>query len=208
MSPVIAYLLCALAGYLLGSISTGILVAGKSGHDIRKEGSRNTGASNALRVLGIKGGLLTFLGDFAKATLAVLLGKWLANHFIGPDAAKYGGMIGALFVVLGHNWPVFFGFKGGKGIACSTAILLILFPWQGAVAVAVCVLVIWLTRYISLGSMTMLLVFFVLLAFTEPPFWPNGVWALALLCLGVYRHRSNIQRLKNGTENKIGQRTK
>jgi glycerol-3-phosphate acyltransferase PlsY len=70
------------------------------------------------------------------------------------------------------------------------------------------VLVIWLTRYISLGSMTMLLVFFVLLAFTEPPFWPNGVWALALLCLGVYRHRSNIQRLKNGTENKIGQRTK
>jgi len=207
MSPVIVYLLCALIGYLLGSVSTGILVAGKSGHDIRKEGSHNTGASNALRVLGIKGGALTFLGDFLKAALAVLIGKWLANRFIGPEAAQFGGMVGALFVVLGHNWPVFFGFKGGKGIACSTAILLILFPWQGAVAVALCVLVIWLTRYISLGSMTMLFVFFILMAVTQP-FWPTAVWALALLCLAVYRHRSNIQRLKNGTENKIGQRTK
>ncbi len=207
MSPVIVYLLCALIGYLLGSVSTGILVAGKSGHDIRKEGSHNTGASNALRVLGIKGGTLTFLGDFLKAALAVLIGKWLANRFIGAEAAQFGGMVGALFVVLGHNWPVFFGFKGGKGIACSTAILLILFPWQGAVAVALCVLVIWLTKYISLGSMTMLFVFFILMAVTQP-FWPTAVWALALLCLAVYRHRSNIQRLKNGTENKIGQRTK
>ena len=208
MSPVIVYALGAVIGYLLGSISTGILVSKGSGHDIRKEGSHNTGASNALRVLGIKGGALTFLGDFAKATVAVLAGKWLAGHFIGPEAALYGGMVGALFVVLGHNWPVFFGFKGGKGIACSTAIVLLMFPWQGAVAVALCLLVIWLTRYISLGSMTMLFVFFVLLTITEPPFWPTGVWALALLILAVYRHRSNIERLRNGTENKIGQRTK
>ena len=192
---IIRCILCAVIGYLLGSFSTGILVARKEGHDIRAEGSHNTGASNALRVLGLKGGALTFIGDFIKAVLAVVIGLLLAG--------KNGGMLGGLFVVLGHNWPVFFGFQGGKGIACSTAVLLILFPWQGLVAGALCLLVIYFTRYISLGSLTMLTVFFLLLLFTEP-FWPAALWALALLILGVYRHRSNIQRLRNGTENKIG----
>ena len=196
---IIRYLLSALIGYLLGSISTGILVSTKQGRDIRKEGSHNTGASNALRVLGLKGGALTFLGDFFKAALAVGIGLWLGG--------KNGGMLGGLFVVLGHNWPVFFGFQGGKGIACSTAVLLILFPWQGAVAALICLGVIALTKYISLGSMTMLAVFFLLIAFTQP-FWPAAVWALALLILGVVRHKGNIERLRNGTENKIGQKTK
>lgn len=196
---IVRYLLSALIGYLLGSISTGILVSAKQGRDIRKEGSHNTGASNALRVLGLKGGALTFLGDFCKAALAVGIGLWLSG--------KNGGMLGGLFVVLGHNWPVFFGFRGGKGIACSTAVLLILFPWQGAVAALICLGVIALTKYISLGSMTMLAVFFLLIAFTQP-FWPAAVWALALLILGVIRHKSNIERLRNGTENKIGKKAK
>lgn len=196
---ILSLIICALVGYLLGSISTGILVAEKSGHNIREEGSHNTGASNALRVLGLKGGALTFLGDFLKATIAVLAGKWIAG--------LYGGMVGGLFVVIGHNWPLLFDFKGGKGIACSTAVLPLLFPWQGLVAIALCVLVIYLTRYISLGSLTMLAVFFVLIAITQP-FWPHAVWALCLLALGVYRHRSNLERLRNGTENKLGQKAK
>ena len=196
---IIRYILCALFGYLLGSISTGILVSNRAGHDIRAEGSHNTGASNALRVLGLKGGAITFLGDFLKAALAVLAGKLLAG--------MNGGMLAGLFVVLGHNWPIFFGFQGGKGIACSTAVLLILYPWQGAVAALICILVIWIWRYISVGSLTMLTVFAVLMILTEP-FWPTAVWALCLLALGVYRHRSNLERLKNGTENKIGQKAK
>ncbi|MBR1585034.1 MAG: glycerol-3-phosphate 1-O-acyltransferase PlsY [Clostridia bacterium] len=196
---IIRYLLCALIAYLLGSISTGILIAGKSGHDIRKEGSHNTGASNALRILGLKGGALTFLGDFLKAALAVTAGLLIAQ--------RNGGLIAGLFVVLGHNWPVFFGFQGGKGIACSTAVLLILYPWQGAAAALICLAVIAVTKYISVGSLTMLTVFFILLIFTEP-FWPVAVWALVLLILGVYRHRGNIERLRNGTENKIGQKPK
>lgn len=193
------FLLCAVAGYLLGSISTGILVARKEGHDIRAEGSHNTGASNALRILGLKGGALTFAGDFLKAALAVLLGRAIAG--------LQGGMAAGLFVVLGHNWPVFFGFQGGKGIACSTAVLLILFPWQGLIGGALCLIVIYFTRYISLGSLTMLSVFALLLIITQP-FWPQGVWALLLLALGVYRHRANLERLKNGTENKIGHKAK
>jgi len=196
---IVRYLLCAVIGYLLGSISTGILVSQRTGHNLRQEGSHNTGASNALRVLGIKGGALTFLGDFLKAALSVTAGLLIAG--------QYGGMIGGLCVILGHNWPVFFGFQGGKGIACSTAVLLILFPWQGAVAVLLCLLVIYKWRYISAGSLTMLTVFFLLLLFTQP-FWPYAVWALILMLLGFYRHRGNLERLRNGTENKIGQKAK
>ncbi len=193
------YLLCALIAYLLGSISTGILLSRPTGHNLRKEGSGNTGASNALRVLGLKYGTLVFLGDACKAAAAVLIGRWISG--------QEGAMVAGLFVVLGHNWPVFFGFQGGKGIACSVAVLLLTFFWQGAVAGLICLAVIYFTRYISLGSMTMLLVFFLLMLLTQP-FWPAAVWAFALLILGVYRHRSNIERLRNGTENKIGQKTK
>ena len=92
---IVRYLLCAVIAYLLGSISTGILVSSHAGHNIREEGSHNTGASNALRVLGVKGGAITFLGDFLKAALAVLMGKLLAG--------MNGGMLAGLFVVLGHN---------------------------------------------------------------------------------------------------------
>ena len=193
----IKLLLCLVIGYLLGSFSTGILVANKEGHDIRAEGSHNTGASNALRILGLKGGALTFLGDFLKAALAVIAGLLIGG--------TYCGMLGGLGAVLGHNWPLFFGFKGGKGIACSTAVLLILFPWQGAVAAIACLLVIYFTRYISVGSLTMLSVFFLLMLFSMG-FWPYGAWAFLLLALGVYRHRSNLQRLRDGTENKLGKK--
>lgn len=193
------YILVAIAAYLLGSFSTGILVATRQGHDIRNEGSKNTGASNALRVLGIKGGALVFLGDFIKATIAVLIGHWVIG--------RNGAMLGGLCVVLGHNWPVFFGFKGGKGIACSAAIVVFTFWWQGLIAIVICLAVIYFTRYISLGSMTMLAVFFLLVTLTAG-IWPFGVWAFTLLALGVWRHRANIQRLKDGCENKIGQKAK
>ncbi len=196
---ILKYILCAVIAYLLGSFSTGILVASRQGHDIRSEGSKNTGASNALRVLGLKGGAIVFLGDFIKASLAVGIGHLL----LGLN----GAMVAGLFVVLGHNWPVFFGFKGGKGIACSAAILVFTFFWQGLVAIVICLAVIYFTRYISLGSLTMLSLFFLLVSVTAG-FWPFGVWALVLALLGFWRHRSNLQRLKNGTENKIGQKAK
>ncbi len=199
MIEILKYLLVAIAAYLLGSFSTGILVANKLGHDIRSEGSKNTGASNALRVLGLKGGAIVFLGDFIKASIAVMIGHLL----LGMN----GAIVGGLCVVLGHNWPIFFGFKGGKGIACSAAIVLLTFWWQGLIAIVICLAVIYFTRYISLGSMTMLFIFFILVTITAG-IWPFGLWAFVLLALGVWRHRANIERLKNGTENKIGQKAK
>lgn len=188
------WLVCALAAYLLGSISFGIIYARRKGHDIRSEGSHNTGASNALRVVGVKTGLLTFVSDVLKAVAAILLGKWLLG--------EYGGMLAGLFVIIGHNWPVFFQFKGGKGIACSCAVLVLNFPLYGAIAIGLCLIVIAVTRFISLGSMTMLVSFAVMLLCTKP-FIPYGLWGLLIAALGIWRHRTNIQRLIQGRENKI-----
>ena len=191
---ILRYIICAVIAYLLGSISSGILLTRNSGHDIRKEGSGNTGASNALRVFGVRTGLITFICDILKAVAAVLIGKALAG--------EYGGMLSGLFVIIGHNWPVFFGFKGGKGIACSCAVVLLNFPIPGAIAIALCIAAIALTRYISVGSMLLLVSYAVILCFTKP-FWPHGVWAIVLAVMAIARHHGNIRRLLNGTENKL-----
>ena len=191
---ILRYIICAVAAYLLGSISFGILLTKNSGHDIRKEGSGNTGASNALRVFGLRTGLVTFICDILKAVIAVLLGKALAG--------EYGGMLAGLFVIIGHNWPLFFGFKGGKGISCSCAVVLLNFPGPGAIAIAICIAAIAITRYISVGSMLLLISYAVILCITRP-FWPHGVWAIVLAVMAVARHHGNIRRLLNGTENKL-----
>ncbi len=190
---IIKYILCAVIAYLIGSISTGVLLSKPKGQDIRTQGSKNSGATNALRVMGLKIGLLTFIGDCVKAIIAVLLGKWIGG--------EYGALLAGLFVVLGHNWPVFFNFKGGKGISCSCAVMVILFPLQGLIACAICALIIYLTKYVSLGSMAMLTVFALMLLFIKP-FFPYGIWAILIAALGIYRHKANIGRLLSGTENK------
>ena len=191
---ILRYIICAAAAYLLGSISFGILLTKNSGHDIRKEGSGNTGASNALRVFGLRTGLVTFICDILKAVISVLLGKALAG--------EYGGMLAGLFVIIGHNWPLFFGFKGGKGISCSCAVVLLNFPGPGAIAIAICIAAIAITRYISVGSMLLLISYAVILCVIKP-FWPHGVWAIVLAVMAVARHHGNIKRLLNGTENKL-----
>ena len=113
-------------------------------------------------------------------------------------------MVGGLFAILGHNWPVFFSFKGGKGVACSAAVIFFVSPLWGIIAIAVCVTAIALTRYISLGSMLMLLTYMVLMMIAHPGQWFVYAFTAALFILVVVRHRANIGRLLNGTENKIG----
>ncbi len=205
MKEVLLTVAVAVIGYLLGTISTGILISNRAGVNIRDAGSKNTGASNVLRVLGVRRGILTFLGDALKAVLACLAGSLLL-----PGAtfgiAWFGVMVGGLFVIIGHNWPCFFHFQGGKGIAASTAVILFVDPLAGGIAIAACVLVIFWKRYISLGSLTMLAVFLVLTVALHSSEWFACVFAAVLLILGVVRHRSNITRLLNGTENKIGRK--
>ena len=187
-------MLCAVIGYFMGCFSTGIILGDMAKIDIRKYGSKSTGTTNVIRVMGFKMGLMTFIGDFIKAVIAILLGMMIG----GRD----GGLIAGLFSVIGHNWPVFYGFKGGKGIACSTAVLLLNVPLEGAISAAIAISVIYLSRYVSLGSLSLLFSAAVILPFTRG-LWPVGAWALLLFIFAVYRHRTNIQRLMRGTESKF-----
>ena len=180
--------------YLIGSFSPGIFFSALKGHDIRQEGSKSSGATNVTRIMGVSYGFLTFISDILKAAIALLIAKMIA----GID----GAMLAGIFTVLGHNWPIYYQFRGGKGVACSVAILVLICPLEGLIACAAAVLVIALTRYVSLGSLTLLAVAAILINILRS-FDPFGFWSLLFLFLGIYQHRTNIVRLLNGKENRF-----
>ena len=207
MREILLSIAVALIAYLLGCVSTGLLIANKAGVNIRDLGSKNTGASNVLRVMGLKSGVITFVGDFLKATLACWIGSLLLpGSSLGIEG--FGKMLAGLFVIAGHNWPVFFGFKGGKGVSSSVAVVFFADPLWGGISILACVAVIALTRYISLGSLTMFLCYAVLMCVTRWGLWFSCAFAILLFLVGACRHWGNIQRLAHGTESKIGQRVK
>jgi acyl phosphate:glycerol-3-phosphate acyltransferase len=195
-----------LGAYLLGSFPTGYIVGRINGVDLRKEGSGNIGATNALRVLGKKWGYLVFAADILKGWLSVMLGYAFADRFV-PDQVVAAGVLAGLFSLLGHNFPVWLGFKGGKGIATSAGIMLALFP----IWVFLCAFVVWVsffyaTRYVSVASIlaaVSLSVSSIVLAFFGKCDWLLVAVALAMTTLAVWRHTSNIQRLLAGTEKKF-----
>ncbi len=199
MSQPLHWVLAAIAAYLLGSISTGLLVARLAhGPDLHTVGSGSTGASNVQRTMGWKYGLITFWGDALKAVLACWIGSLLTN-------SEYGALLGGFFVVLGHNWPVFFHFKGGKGVACGCGVMLFCFPAPAGICFALTIAVIALCRYISVGSMFM----HVLYAILVSAFWSGGDgiiigWTIVLAALCIFCHRANIARLIAHKENKLG----
>ena len=195
----LCYLAIAVIAYLLGSISTGMLVSkAMGGPDLHKVGSGNTGATNALRTMGKQGGAMVFVGDVVKALLACLVGRlWMGQN---------GAMLAGLFVIIGHNWPVFFGFKGGKGVSSTCGVMLMTFWWQALICYVVTLSLIAITKFVSLGSLVLVVLFGILVTATN---WGNWlviawVWVIAGLC--IYRHRANISRLLHGTERKIGQK--
>lgn len=207
MREILLTVLVAALAYLIGCFSTGTIISNAQGVNIRNEGSKNTGASNVLRVLGLKSGLICFLGDFFKAVLACWLGSIiLPGSTFG--IARFGTLLAGLMVIVGHNWPVFYGFKGGKGVACSVAVIFFVDPLWGIISIVLCVSVIAITRFISLGSMTMLLSYMILMCIAHWGEWFTCLFTVILFVLCVIRHRSNIGRLLNGTENKIGQKVK
>ena len=184
-------------GYLLGSISTGVVLSRLFAKtDIRSQGSGNAGTTNMLRVLGRKMALLTFIGDMLKGIIAVFIGKWLIG-------GELGGLLGVVGAVLGHYYPLYFGFKGGKGIATSFGSLLFVFPVQALLAFAVFLILVAVTHYVSVGSIAAAItlpLLIVITRFQEPTLW------IITVCIGasvVWRHRANIKRLMNHTENKL-----
>lgn len=184
--------------YLIGSISTSTVVVSLiAGKDIRQHGSGNAGATNTLRMLGTAWGIGVLIIDVIKGMVAL----WLVFAMTGGASAALA--LAAIAVVLGHNWPIFFGFHGGKGIATTIGVLLWLAPLMTIVAGVICLVVIALTRLVSLGSLILTILIPILLAIWAPSH-SAALWAaIVLAILSIYRHRGNIGRLLQGKERKI-----
>lgn len=188
-------------GYLFGCMCTAYIV-GKAykNLDVRDYGSGNAGTTNAIRVLGWKAGIITFIGDFLKAIIAVNLAK-----FVLDGDPKIIAVYAAIGVILGHDWPVFLGFRGGKGIAATIGVLMALNYQIGLICAVLMICVIYLTRYVSLAAiLTSLLapILFMLLDYSIS----NMIFAVTLTVVNIFQHRSNIGRLLRGEESKIGKR--
>lgn len=200
-------------GYFLGCFSTGYVVGKRNGIDIRTHGSGNTGATNTLRTLGWKAAAITFFGDCVKTILAIVLANILFRSS-GIDV-KLAEMYAGVGAILGHNFPFYFKFKGGKGIACTAGLVLALFPAAVPVCLSVFVLCIALSKYVSLGSIVMAIVLVIqvflfnhygILGVSETAVTEFDILVLLLGFLAIFQHRTNIVRLFKGTENKIGQK--
>ncbi len=196
-------LLLALGAYLLGAVPFGLLLGRLAGRDIRREGSGNIGATNVVRVCGWKWGAPAFALDFLKGLLPVLAAwKWIEPAGVWP-------ILAGVAAILGHNFPVWLKFKGGKGVATSAGAVLGLMPAPLGVALAVFAVVLGVWRYVSLGSISAAAALVVArLALTPAPLAAENLaltlTAVILAALVWLRHRSNISRLLNGTENRLG----
>lgn len=207
---ILARVLCLLIGYGLGSISTSYLYGKARGIDVREHGSGNAGTTNTLRVMGRKAGAIVLAGDMLKTFLAILL-TWLIFHWFFPDMDYLLRIYTGAGVILGHDYPFYMKFKGGKGIACSGAMILS-FYW-GIIPASVVIFfgIFFITHYVSLASIFLYLGFMAqllifgqsgLLGMTQPALIEMYIVAALLTALALFQHRENIKRLIKGEERK------
>jgi glycerol-3-phosphate acyltransferase PlsY len=189
---------CILFSYLLGSVIFSLII-GKmvKGVDVRKHGSGNAGATNTLRVIGIGPAILVFVLDISKGALAVLLARWVQPDLVWLQVAS------GLAAIAGHNWPVWFRFRGGKGIATTIGMVVGLAFLPGLIAGLIAILAIVLTRYVSLGSLIFTALFPVFVLIMS---YPTEIilGSFAIMAFAWLRHRTNIVKLMKGQENKLG----
>ncbi len=201
------YLVASLAGYLLGSCPNGYLISRWNGIDIRQHGSGNIGATNVLRVLGKKWGYLVFFLDALKGFLSVRIAFALAYATSGLEHPEWVAIIAAVACILGHTFPVWLRFHGGKGVATSAGVLLGLMPIAVFSVLAVWLLLFFVTRYVSLASIcaAAALPLFVALYLHFHLLAGSTLLPFSILIAGVviWRHRSNIGKLLKGTENRF-----
>jgi len=209
-------LICIIIGYVFGLFQTGYLYGRMNGIDIREYGSGNAGTTNALRVLGKKAGIITYLGDALKAVFAGIVVELIfrENH---PDMIRLLVLYSGMGVVLGHNYPFYLHFKGGKGIAAISGMALA-YDWKLALCMMVIfILIVAVTRYVSLGSIIMMILFFVVLVvkgqagyyqMSQEYLYEVYLAGGFLTILAIWKHRANIGRLLKGTENKLGAKKK
>ena len=203
-------------GYVFGLFQTGYIYGRTKGIDIRKEGSGNAGTTNSLRVLGKKAGIITFLGDLFKAILAVLLTKLIFQNTY-PDFVKVLELYAGFGTVLGHNFPFYLQFKGGKGIACTSGVILAVLPISAPVCLVLFVGAVAITRYVSLGSILVVCSYLIqVIIFGQLGYIHLSgtslvefyVISACFTVMAVWKHKENIKRLLNGTENKLGAKKK
>ena len=217
------YIATAFAAYFLGSIPTGYLIAKVQGIDIRTVGSGNIGATNAMRVLGKRAGIFVLIGDALKGWAAVVVGKFIWNVLIDPnftdnltapinkDMIVCGdwarresfALLAGIFAILGHNYTCWLKFKGGKGIATSCGVYLALAPLACVLAVSTWVITLFATRYVSIASIVAAIALPTAVALTKDSPVLTGV-TIGIGALAVYKHKSNLKRLLNGTEHRFG----
>ena len=202
---------CLVIGYLFGIVQTAYIYGKMNGIDIREHGSGNAGTTNALRVLGKKAGAIVFAGDFLKCFLSIHLVRIVFKNS-APDILPLLGIYAATGCILGHNFPVQLNFRGGKGIACTAGLLAAVDVRIGVIALLTFLVVVAITRYVSLGSIIIVTELAVcLIIFGQMNLYGMEQAALIemyalgvfLAAMAIWRHRANIVRLLNGTENKI-----
>ena len=226
----LALALSLICGYFLGSIPFGLLAARLKGVDIRKHGSGNIGATNVWRVCGWRCGLPVFVLDVLKGVAAVWLSRWFAVGFSSGAAwtgifhdnvvlavhgrftgdAAWAGIVAALACVIGHSFPVWLGFRGGKGVATSLGVFLGLMPVPSLITLLLWMIIFKMSGYVSLASIVAALVLpavAIAMQFTSWKYgWPVSGFAVVAGLLIIARHRSNIARLRVGTENRFGRK--
>lgn len=202
----LALLAAALLGYLLGSVSGSLLLGRFRNLDIRSMGSGNAGGTNALRTVGWRFALAVVLVDLGKGAVAVFLGLWLLRSvFSAADAALTGAALAGYFAVVGHVWPVYFGFRGGKGAGTAVGAIVVLAPWCILPLFLVWLMTILGTGYVGLATilagLSLVPAVWILGPSPLPPVL--GVFAIAIAVTLIFTHRSNLARLRNGSENRF-----
>lgn len=200
------YILVALVSYLIGSISFSVIFTKKlAGFDVREKGSMNAGSTNVLRTAGKGIAALTLVCDILKGVVAILLAKWI-GQIDDVEHLDYLLQLAGMMVVIGHTFPVFFKFKGGKGVATSLGII-VLINWQiGLICLVFALILMALTRMVSLGSVAAAILFPVLTLFITDNYLVDGDYRIFGILLGIFvcfNHRTNIKRLLTGTEKKL-----
>ncbi len=194
------YAIFALVGYFLGSINASIIISKIKGTDIRKHGSGNAGATNTLRTFGVGATVIAVLVDILKGIAAVLIARYFSDNNIIAE------LVSGFAAIIGHNYPVYFGFRGGKGVLTSFAVALAISPIPSIIALVVGVLVIAITKYVSLGSMLGTLTLVIASIFISDSY--IVIFMIVILIIIIARHYQNIARLLRGEERKLGEKTK
>ena len=205
MMDVLKILAALASGYLLGSLNTSVIVGKIFGKDIRSLGSKNAGLTNTLRVLGKSAAAVVLAGDVLKGIIACLIGLQLGVYLSSGAATDCVSLLAAgAGVVIGHNWPVYFGFKGGKGALTAVTVLFMIDWVMGLICLGLFVTIVASTRYVSLGTICATMLFAVLsfIPFFGKTFYFH-IFACLMAFIVIFKHRENIQRLLSGTENKL-----